>query len=163
PSRIRLSVEAMEGRVVPATFTVVNTLDDGSVGSLRWAVDQANTNLGDDLIDFDSKAFKSAKTITLGGTQLELTDTKGTQTIKAPSGGVTVSGGGLSRVFQIDEHVTASITGVTIGDGNAGYYSGGGVANYGTATLTNCIISGNSAFSGGGVFNIGESTLTGCT
>ena len=36
----RPSLEVLEDRVVPATFTVLNTLDDGSVGSLRWAVTQ---------------------------------------------------------------------------------------------------------------------------
>jgi hypothetical protein len=38
---------------VPSTFTVLNTLDDGSAGSLSWAVGQANANGGDDAIDFD--------------------------------------------------------------------------------------------------------------
>jgi len=37
----------------PQTFTVTNTLDDGSTGSLRWAIEQANANLGADTIDFD--------------------------------------------------------------------------------------------------------------
>src|SRR5262249_33670643 len=29
----------------PATFTVTNTLDDGSAGSLRWAIEQVNANI----------------------------------------------------------------------------------------------------------------------
>src|SRR5262245_49093690 len=70
-SRIRLSIQPMEDRLVPSTFTVVNTLDDGGVGSLRWAVGQANTTAGSDTINFDPTIFNSAKTITLGGTQLE--------------------------------------------------------------------------------------------
>ena len=51
--------------------------------------------------------------------------------------------------------------------------NGGGLANYGTATLTDCTISGNYAASyngsvgglGGGVFNAGTAnlTLTDCT
>jgi hypothetical protein len=52
--------------------------------------------------------------------------------------------------------------------------SGGGIANWGTATLTNSIISNNSASvdatlsypwfnKGGGIFNQGALTLTGCT
>ena len=47
-------------------------------------------------------------------------------------------------MFQVDTGVTASISGVTITGGNAGY-DGGGLYNYGTTTLTNCTISGNSA------------------
>ena len=65
---------------------------------------------------------------------------------------MTVSGGGLSRVFQVDAGVTASISGLTITGGNVGYSgygtgSGGGLANFGTTTLTNCTVSGNSAYS----------------
>ena len=37
----------------PQTFTVTNTLDDGSSGSLRWAINQANANVGADTIDFN--------------------------------------------------------------------------------------------------------------
>ncbi len=36
-----------------ATYTVTNTLDDGSVGSLRWAINSANASPGTDLIDFN--------------------------------------------------------------------------------------------------------------
>ena len=55
--------------------------------------------------------------ITLAGTQLELTDTTGTETITGPKAGVTVSGGDQSRVFQVDGGVTASISGLTITGG----------------------------------------------
>ena len=64
---------------------------------------------------------------------------------------MTVSGGGLSRVFQVDRGVTASISGVTMTGGNAGI--GGGLYNEGTTTLTNCTVSGNSASHGGGLYN----------
>ncbi|MCA9197844.1 MAG: DUF4347 domain-containing protein, partial [Planctomycetales bacterium] len=38
----------------PNTYTVTNTLDDGSVGSLRWAINQANANSGiADIIEFN--------------------------------------------------------------------------------------------------------------
>ena len=46
----------MERRVLLAqTFTVTNTLDDGSTGSLRWAINSANADigLGVDTIAFD--------------------------------------------------------------------------------------------------------------
>ena len=92
----------------------------------------------------------------------------------------------MSRVFQVDGGVTASLSGLTISGGSVSPGNGGGLANYGTATLTDCTISGNTAFSettrkyygyygtyylthyyggGGGVFNSGTAnlTLTGCT
>ena len=62
--------------------------------------------------------FNTPQTITLTGSQLELSDTTGTETITGPAAGVTVSGGGLSRVFQVDGLVTASISGLTITGGN---------------------------------------------
>ncbi len=63
--------------------------------------------------------FSTPQTITLTGSQLELSNTSGTQTITGPAAGVTVSGGGLSRVFQVDAGVTASISGLTITGGSA--------------------------------------------
>ena len=72
------------------------------MGTLRWAVGQANTARGAETIDFDSTVFNTPQTITLTGTQLELSNTTGTETIRGPAAGVTVSGGGLSRVFQVE-------------------------------------------------------------
>ncbi len=93
--------------------------------------------------------FNTPQTITLGGTQLELTDTTG----------VTVSGGGLSRVFQVDANVTASISGLTITGGST-TANGGGLYNLGTTTVTDCTVSGDSATSGGGVATAPDGTTT---
>ena len=83
-------MEVLEDRTVPSTFTVTNLLDDGSVGSLRWAVGQANSNPGADTIAFDSTAFSKAQTIALTTGQLELSDAA-TTTISGPAAGVTLS------------------------------------------------------------------------
>ena len=235
------TVEALEDRCCPSTWIVTNTLDDGSFGSLRYAVNQANANPGPDSIIFDPNVFSTAQTITLGGSQLDLSDKTGETTITGPtqsgsittpistiqftssafigtdpesligqtltftsgnnnaseivsnfdpstgtftlafplfgafqagdaftvgSGtGVTISGGGLSRVFQVDSQVVASFSGLTITDGAAA--AGGGVYNLGTVLLTNCTLSGNSATSiGGGLDNAGtqsQAFLTNCT
>src|SRR5262249_28911873 len=88
PHRARLGVEALEDRVVPATtFTVLNTLDDGSAGSLRWAVGQANSTAGADTIAFNDGTSPGTNfhdgtqhTITLTGGELALTDTVTTRT-----------------------------------------------------------------------------------
>ena len=147
------------------TFVVNTTKDDdsftGGKTSLREAILAADAYAGH-AVTFDPAVFASAKTITLTLGVLELTDATGTETIVGPKAGVTVDAGGASGVFQVDRLVTASISGLTItGGGNVN--SGGGLYNLGTATLTNCSVSGNSAAVGGGVQNYGSLALTHCT
>jgi len=163
---MRPSVMALEDRRLLSTFTVTNTADSGT-GSLRYEIGLANSNAGANTIAFDATFFSTPQTITLAGTQLELSNTSGTETITGPAAGVTVSGGGLSRVFQVDAGVSASISGLTISGGKI-LGSGGGGGLYdgrgSTTTLTNCTVSGNSAGVGGGLANVGgTTTLTNCT
>ena len=142
----------------------------GDSGDLRYCINEANADDGPNQIVFDPSVFSTPQTITLSLGQLELSDTGGTQTITGPAAGVTISGGRSGRVFQIDDGVTAAISGVTISNGTIGYPgSGGGLANYGTATITGCTISGNYAYfdaqGAAGVFNSGGAnlTMTDCT
>ncbi len=126
--RTRPTVVALEDRRLMSTFTVTNTTDSGP-GSLRYEIDAANSNTGASTIDFDSTVFNAPLTITLTGSPLELKNSSGAETIMGPASGVTVSGAGLSRVFQVDANVTASISGLTITGGSASA-PGGGLANY---------------------------------
>ena len=91
---------------------------DSGPGSLRQAIHDANAQRGAETITFDPTAFATPQTITLTSGQLELSDPTGTETITGPAAGVTVSGGGTSRVFQVDAGVTASISGLTITGGS---------------------------------------------
>ncbi len=146
------------------TFTVTKTTDDGSTGTLRWAVEQADSDASANLINFDPTVFSTPQMITLTGGTLELSDTTGLQTVTGPSSGVTISGDNASVVFQVDASVHASISGLTI-TGGAGHY-GGGLQNNGTLALTDCTISGNSSnLLGGGLYNnkYATATLTDCT
>ena len=149
-------------------FVVNSTADAASfyngTTTLRDAITFANTFSGH-VITFDPTVFASAQTITLTAGQLTLSNTTGPETITGPAAGVTVSGGGLSRVFDIDASVTASISGMTITGGKTPKsYTGGGVLNYGMLTLANCTISGNSAGYGAGLWSRGgTTTLTNCT
>jgi hypothetical protein len=175
PSRRRLrpSVLALEGRRLLSTTWTVDNLGDagsgsGNSGDLRYCIAHADSTTGDNIID-----IPAIGTITLSGTQLELNNTSGdpNQTIEidGPRADLlSVSGNNASRVFQIDAGVTASISGLTITGGDAA--SGGGLSNQGTATLTDCTLSGNSASGliglGGGLINDGGTailTLTNCT
>ena len=164
---------------------MVNTTSDslspgrGALLSLPEAIAFNDTapsaNIG---ITFDKNVFKTAQTDHLTGAQLELSNTSETETITGPKAGVTVDGGGVSRVFQVDGLVTASISGLTITGGKtagngAGVPAGNGagVQNYGSLTLSNCRVNGNSVnnpypvtdaaeeSSGGGLYN-GGGTLT---
>lgn len=141
----------------PFTFTVMN-LDDSGPGSLRDAIDQANMSPGADFIDF---ADELSGTITLTTGELFINDDL---TITGPGVfSIIVSGNHASRVFNITDGVTAMISGLTISDGNAGGTNGGGIFNQDTLTLTNIVLSGNTAFSGGGIRNGGFMTITNVT
>ena len=173
-SRRRLALEALEERSLLSTFTVTSIADDGSAGTLRYEIEQANSNAGEaDTIDFDPTVFATPQTISLTGGQLELTDAA-TTTITGPGAALlSISGNHASRVF-FTNYGSAALTDLTITGGSAG--TGGGLYNNcGTISLTNCTVSGNSATNGGGVFSggvynyynggtySGTTTLTNCT
>ena len=68
------------------------------------------------------------------------------------------SGGGIDNLYG---NVT-SLSNDTI-SGNSGS-TGGGITNYGTLTVTDCTISGNSAsYAGGGMWSVGTATVTDST
>ena len=155
---------------------VVNTISDSltpgaGLLSLPEAIAFANiAPSGNSTITFDSTVFSTPETITLGGTELELSNPTGTETITGPTGGVTVSGGGASRVFQVDEGVTADFNGLAITGGSTAGTGGGVNVSNGTADLTDCTISGNTSGRnggyggyGGGLCDAGGNlTLSGC-
>ena len=141
---------------------VVTTASDDvshSGTSLRDAISQANADAalgGSDTITFDT-AQMGTDTITLSQGQLELKAGTGTTTISGASQ-ITVSGGGSSRIFQVDSGAQAVISGLDIQDGSADF--GAGIWNQGSLATENDTISGNSASqNGGGIFNDGG-TLT---
>ncbi len=152
-------------------LVVTATGDNGAPAGqldLRGAVDLANIQAVAEPITFDPTAFATPQTITLKGPPLLLYSTSGTETITGPAAGVTISGGGMTCVFAVVSGATASLSGLTITGANlmgGGLYggSGNGVYNLGTATLTDCTISGNAAHNGGGLFNEGRATLIDCT
>ena len=75
--------------------------------------------------------------------------------------GDNTSGYGGGGIFN--GYGTLSLTNSTV-SGNTATYDGGGIFNYGTLTLTNSTVSGNSAaFYGGGIFNEYGLTLTNST
>jgi len=157
-----LRVEPLEDRRMLATFTVSN-LSDGAVaapgdlpGSLRQAIFDANNTAGADTIDFSTTG-----TITLGGTELAITDAV---TITGPGANqLTISANNASRVFNVDDAagslITVAISDLTISGGSA--TDGGGIINKEQLTLTGSSISGNTATNNGaGVYNYDGATLS---
>ena len=168
PHRTRLTLEPLEDRRLLATIVVNNPTDKPAGGQidLRQAIAQA---VSGDTISFNPTVFATLTTITLGGTQLEINKNL---TIDGPKAGVVVTGGGKSRVFEVDPGVTATLSGLTITHGSQitvlGYNkirhdNGGGLYNLGTANLNNVTLSGNYAGTGGGLDNLGTANLNNVT
>ena len=94
---------------------------------------------------------------------LELGDTTSLDTITGPAAGVTIDGGGLGRVFQIDAGPGVSISELTItGGASISNTLTGAVTIYSNAALTldQCTISGNTGI---GVFDQGTARSTNST
>jgi hypothetical protein len=168
-----------------ATFTVNTTADNapspsecsGAAGdcSLRQAIDKSNGTTSDDTINLPAGHY----TLTIKGAN-EDNDQTGDLDINKATGSVTIAGAG-ARTTTIDAtglgdrvlHVvagTATISGVTITGGSApsgGPYpteQGGGILNYGTVTLIDSRLIGNSApgsgGDGGGIANPSSTVAT---
>ncbi len=132
--------------------------------SLRGAINLANAISGTDTITFDSTVFSTAQTITLTSTLPNVTST---MIINGPGADLlTVNGGGLYRVLNVDSVADLTLDNLTIANGNTSN-SGGGVNNNGIMTLTNSVLSGNSAVGGiysntfgGSIYNTGTMIVT---
>jgi hypothetical protein len=152
---------------MPNTFTVTNTNDSGA-GSLRQAILDANAATGADAIKFDTGVFSTPQIITLtSGDIVFANSVDATATVIGPGSGLlTISGNNASKIFSVTETPVVSISGMTLTGGNGvgvspGNTFGGAVYNQGVLTLTNMVITGNSAASdGGGVYNSTSDSMT---
>jgi Bacterial Ig-like domain (group 3) len=145
----------------PTTFTVTNLLDTNTQGTLRFAVTEADADPGSTI------GFAAGLTGTIPLSSA-LPDLSANVTITGPGAStLTVEGGGSGSnfsVLMVEPGVTATVSGLTIANGNVSSYGyGGGICDFGTLTLTGCTVSGNSAKRGGGIANFGTLTLTDST
>jgi fibronectin-binding autotransporter adhesin len=157
--KFRPDLLALETRALLSTLTVTKDNDSGT-GSLRAQLAAAHAG---DTINFAASAYG---TINLSSGPLQVATSVNIQGPGAKN--VTVSGGGKSTVFDVQNGVTATISGLTVTGGVATTGNGGGIANYGTLTLSGGAITGNSAVlgssaAGGGVFTEGSLTVTNST
>jgi hypothetical protein len=129
-----------------ATITVSHTADSGP-GSLRDAL--ASATDGDTI---DASGVTGAILLTNG----ELLVTNSVDIVGPGPGLLAVDGNGVSRVFFVGSNVVASISGTAIRNGSVSSFSlvpaGGGIFNQMAAlTVSNVVITGNSADHGGGI------------
>jgi len=148
PRSVRLCIESLEQREVPANFLVTN-LNDAGLGSLRQAVIDANGVGTDDVIQFQAGL---TGTITLTSGQLTVTDDVD---IQGPGAAViSVSGNNASRIFNIDDgnaaNIAVSIDGLTLTGGNGSGGGGGAIFTNEDLTITDSLLDGNTAAGSGG-------------
>ncbi len=115
--RRRLLLERLEDRTLLSTYTVNSTLDDGSSGTLRWAITQANTVVTPGVpntIDFN---LPSSSTINLESALPNLSATN--ITIDGPGASSliverdpTLPGKTEFSVFTVNNGATVSISGL---------------------------------------------------
>jgi PKD repeat protein len=97
-----------------ATYTVDSIADDGSSGTLRWAITQANANIGADTIDFAIGTVGSHQTITLSATLPDITDPV---VIDGWSqGGASYTGAPL---IELNGEAAGAVNGLTLSGGNS--------------------------------------------
>src|SRR5438445_4332938 len=149
-------VQSTQAAILVVNSTADTNVCDNTTCTLRGAINVANANPGADTI-----TFSITGTILLGSALPNLSDDV---TISGPgANALTVnrdpSAAGFIRIFTVDTGKSVTISGLTISCGNTA--GGGGIANLGTLTVSNCTVSGNSSTfiaGGGGIYN--SSTLT---
>jgi hypothetical protein len=158
------------------TNYTVNAMTDtgagsGDIGDLLYCITQANNNVNPlgSVIEFDPSVFLPSQSYTIILTStLNLSETAGPEIIDGPGASViTISGGSVVSVFQIDGGVTATLSGLTISGGAAtGSGDGGGITvlDGGTLAVTGSMIVNNSSDDyGGGIYNGGTLSVTSST
>ena len=124
----------------PANCTVTRTADDGSSGTLRWCLSEAEAG---DIITFHSSAFPATITLDKGRGRLPDID-KGNITIDGSGAGVIIDGSQLTSVYDDGFRITSNnntIIGITIQN-----FPGDGVDIRDGAQgnrIENCVIRGN--------------------
>ncbi len=169
----RIDIGAYEAT---SSILVTNTLDTSTIGTLRNAIAFSNGNTNTLAttaptdIRFNIGTVGSAQTIALTSALpaiVKSTTIDGWTQGAAGYNGVpliTVSGENKVRVFEIGTGVTVGMNGLAIVNGKILSGNGGaGIYNRGTLTVTNSVVSGNSATQGGGIQNDGTLTLSNST
>jgi len=156
PLPCRLRLEALEDRALLSVCTVDRLTDNnpvgggeggGGMGDLRYCITHATD--GDDI------TFGVTGTINLAGALPSLTHNIGIYGPGADLATVRRDTGGNYGIFTVGTGVTASISGLTISNGDGVF--GGGISNFGTLNVNDATLNGNFASQeGGGIYNDGS-------
>jgi hypothetical protein len=170
PKRVRLSLECLEGREVPAVYTAAN------VPELIGAITAANQSA-----EADTIALAAGATFTLkdayGQSYYAMT---GLPPITAAGGPLTLVGNGdiierstakkvpAFRLVTVEAGADLTLTNLTL-QGGLVASAGGGIYNAGTLALNGVTVQRNtvragsdSGAAGGGIYSIGQLTLQDC-
>ncbi|HEV3203020.1 MAG TPA: right-handed parallel beta-helix repeat-containing protein, partial [Gemmataceae bacterium] len=158
PIPFRPRLEILEDRTLLSVCTVDRLTDTGEgkgdMGDLRYCITNA--------ADGDTITFGVTGTINLTGVLPDLTHNISIEGPGSDLMTVRRNTGGNYRIFTVATGVTASITGLTITNGNG---IGGGVWSNGILTVTNSSISGNygnpGGIANGGTLTVSNSTISG--
>ena len=145
-----------------ALFTVTNLQDSGA-GSLRQAIEDANSQAGRDEIIFENSLSGGQITLTSG--LLDITDALTIRGLGANE--IAVSGNNSDRVFFINDGsenlIEVEVIGLTITEGFRSFRGtgdGGGIINSENLTIIESVIADNFAQEGGaGISNQGTLNL----
>jgi len=151
-----------EGSALASTINV-----DGTICTLVDAITAANT----DTASGGCIAGSPADTIVLtaGSTHTLTVENNVGNGLPVVTSTITINGNGSTvrrvseaffRLLEVDSSGNLTIDGLTLMGGNSPFSNGGGFYNSGSLTITNSIISGNTALSGGGFYNNGPVTMT---
>jgi predicted outer membrane repeat protein len=120
----------------------VTTVADSGPGSLRDLIGRASPRS-----EIVFSPDMAGKTITLSGEPLTID-----KYLLVIGNGVTIDGGGKSRLFNIEKD-KVTLSGLTLTGGNAGEENGGAILNTGSLTLEKCRFVKNRARDGGAIQN----------
>ena len=150
----KLSAPVRPNAAVGDVYTVTNPNDDGSIGTLRWAL---KFTTGGETIRFDPS---------LAGQSIAVDSTIYVQksvTIEGPAGdGITINGGGKGRIFRAEFPGTVTFRNLTITGGNSGTSVGPVLIGSADVAIDNSTFSGNVGGAGTVIF-AGNLTLTNST